>query len=493
MRDLLSKKSHRQLELLELLFENKRWFHISELAELLHCTERSVKDDLSQVRSSFPDLIFHSSTNGIRIINTDDSDIEMVYHHFFKHSTHFSILEFVFFNEGCDADSICKEFYISSSSLYRIIRHINKIIKKQYRFEVSLNLVRITGNEIDIRYFFAQYFSEKYYFLEWPFEDFSQEPLSQLLELVYKVTSFPMNLSTHRMLKLLLVTNLYRIKFGHFMEVERDSFNNQLLESFMQAEGINEIVASFDSEYHISLNKEVIGQIFVSYFQKMFFLDEELFLNYAKTDSYVKKSYQLLEDLVDQVSREYNLQVDNKDNLIWHLHNTAHLHRQELSTEFILFDQKGNTIKNFQNIFPRFVSEVKEGIEHYLETLNMDRSSMKVNHLTYTFITHSKHLVLNLLQNQPKLKVLVMSNFDQYHAKSVAETLSYYCSNNFELEVWSELELSLESLKESPYDIIISNFIIPPIENKRLIYSNNVNTVALISLLNAMMFIRLDE
>ena len=92
MRELLSKKSHRQLELLELLFENKRWFHISELAELLHCAERSVKDDLSHVRSSFPDLIFHSSTNGIRIINTDDSDIEMVYHHFFKHSTHFSIL-----------------------------------------------------------------------------------------------------------------------------------------------------------------------------------------------------------------------------------------------------------------------------------------------------------------------------------------------------------------------------------------------------------------
>ena len=493
MRDLLSKKSHRQLELLELLFENKRWFHISELAELLHCTERSVKDDLSQVRSSFPDLLFHSSTNGIRIINTDDSDIEMVYHHFFKHSTHFSILEFIFFNEGCDTDSFCKEFYISSSSLYRIIRHINKIIKKQYRFEISLNPVRITRNEIDIRYFFAQYFSEKYYFLEWPFEDFSQEPLSQLLEFVYKATSFPMNLSTHRMLKLLLVTNLYRIKFGHFMEVERDSFNNQLLESFMQAEGIEEIVASFDSEYHISLNKEVIGQLFVTYFQKMFFIDEEVFLNHAKTDSYVKKSYQLLGKLVDQVSREYNLQVDNKDNLIWHLHNTAHLHRQELSTEFILFDQKGNTIKNFQNIFPRFVSEVKEGIEHYLEALDMDRNSMKVNHLSYTFITHSKHLVLNLLQNQPKLKVLVVSNFDQYHAKSVAETLAYYCSNNFELEVWSELELSIDALKESPYDIIISNFIIPPIENKRLIYSNNVNTVALISLLNAMMFIRLDE
>ena len=489
MRDLLSKKSHRQLEL---LFEHKRWFHRSELAELLNCTERAVKDDLSHVKSSFPDLIFHSSTNGIRIINTDDSNIEMVYHHFFKHSTHFSILEFIFFNECCQAESICKEFYISSSSLYRIISQINKVIKKQFQFEISLTPVQIIGNERDICYFFAQYFSEKYYFLEWPFEDFSVEPLCKLLALVYKETAFPVNFATQRMLKLLLVTNLYRIKFSHFLEVEKNSFNNELLESFMQAEGIEDIVASFDSEYHISLNKEVMGQLFVSYFQKMFFIDEEVFLSYAKTDSYVKKSYRLLGELVDQVSREYNLQIDNKDNLIWHLHNTAHLHRQELSTEFILFDQKGNTIKNFQNIFPRFVSEVKEGIEHYLEGLDMDCNSMKVNHLSYTFITHSKHLVLNLLQNQPKLKVLVMSNFDQYHAKSVAETLSYYCSNNFELEVWTELELSKESLEESPYDIIISNFIIPPIENKRLIYSNNINTVSLISLLNAMMFIRLD-
>ena len=438
-------------------------------------------------------MIFHSSTNGIRIINTDDSDIEMVYHHFFKHSTHFSILEFIFFNEGCQAESICKEFYISSSSLYRIISQINKVIKKQFQFEISLTPVQIIGNERDIRYFFAQYFSEKYYFLEWPFENFSSEPLCKLLALVYKETAFPVNFATQRMLKLLLVTNLYRIKFSHFLEVEKNSFNNQLLESFMQAEGIEDIVASFDSEYHISLNKDVIGQLFVSYFQKMFFIDEEVFLNYAKTDSYVKKSYRLLGDLVDEVSREYSLQIDNKDNLIWHLHNTAHLYRQELSTEFILFDQKGNTIRNFQNIFPKFVSDVKKELSHYLETLEVCSSSMMVNHLSYTFITHTKHLVLNLLQNQPKLKVLVMSNFDQYHAKSVAETLSYYCSNNFELEVWDELELSLDALKESPYDIIISNFIIPPIENKRLIYSNNVNTVALISSLNAMMFVRLDE
>ncbi len=71
---------------------------------------------------------------------------------------------------------------------------------------------------------------------------------------------------------------------------------------------------------------------------------------------------------IDQVSRVYNFQVDNKDNLIWHLHNTAILrigrnYRQSLS--YLI--KKGNTIKNFQNIFPRLFQRWKRGIEHYLE------------------------------------------------------------------------------------------------------------------------------
>lgn len=79
-----------------------------------------------------------------------------------------------------------------------------------------------------------------------------------------------------------------------------------------------------------------------------------------KKDSYVEKSYHLLSDFIDQISVKYQIEIENKDNLIWHLHNTAHLYRQELFTEFILFDQKGNTIRNFQNIFPKFVSDVKK-------------------------------------------------------------------------------------------------------------------------------------
>ena len=137
-----------------------------------------------------------------------------------------------------------------------------------------------------------------------------------------------MNLSTHRMLKLLLVINLYRIKFGHFMEIEKDSFNDQSLDFLMQSEGIEGAAQSFESEYNISLDEEVVCQLFVSYFQKMFFIDESFFMKCVKKDSYVEKSYHLLSDFIDQISVKYQIEIENKDNLIWHLHNTAHLYRQ---------------------------------------------------------------------------------------------------------------------------------------------------------------------
>ena len=50
MIELLAKKQRRQMRLLETLIREKRWFHLKELAEMLDCTERSLKEDLSNLQ-----------------------------------------------------------------------------------------------------------------------------------------------------------------------------------------------------------------------------------------------------------------------------------------------------------------------------------------------------------------------------------------------------------------------------------------------------------
>ena len=69
------------------------------------------------------------------------------------------------------------------------------------------------------------------------------------------------------------------------MEIEKDSFNDQSLDFLMQSEGIEGAAQSFESEYNISLDEEVVCQLFVSYFQKMFFIDESLLMKCEKKES----------------------------------------------------------------------------------------------------------------------------------------------------------------------------------------------------------------
>ncbi len=125
---------------------------ISELAE--HYTAWTCKDGLSWYQVCFSlTWYFILSTNGIRIINTDDSDIEMVYHHFLNiQPTPFNF-RICLLNEGCDAGSISAKS-TSVHPRFTVSYHINKIIKKQYRFEIASNY----WNEIDIRYFLLSVF-----------------------------------------------------------------------------------------------------------------------------------------------------------------------------------------------------------------------------------------------------------------------------------------------------------------------------------------------
>lgn len=47
---------------------------MKELAKRLDCTERSLKEDLSNLRSTFDDFLIESSTNGIKISYEDSFD-----------------------------------------------------------------------------------------------------------------------------------------------------------------------------------------------------------------------------------------------------------------------------------------------------------------------------------------------------------------------------------------------------------------------------------
>ena len=484
MRSLLSTKEQRQLRLLEILIQKRDWIRLNELAQTLECTERILKNDLNELRTAFPTFKIQSSINGIMLNLDTAASMEDIYIYFLSHSQSFQLLEYMFFNEGLPIYRTVENLHTSNANLYRLGNRITQILSKQFQIELAFTPASIKGNEIDIRYFFAQYFSERYYFLDWPFPDLPEEDLTEFADFFYKITNYPMRFSIYRMYKLMIAISIYRIKHGHFIDLP-NHFSDEYYPLLMNIPNFEEILVHFSEKLGLKLTPDIIAQIFISFLQNNLFLDPQEFFNSLEENSEARYSYQLLSQILERLSKQYKITFTNHDELIWHLHNTAFFERQEIFSTPILFEQKALTIKKFEVYFPDFMESARQELAQYRQAIGQHGHPEQLEHLMYTILTHAENLSTQLLENRPPIKVLIISNFDHAISLTFVDMLSYYCNNRFTFDTWDELETSPVILNQTDYDIIVSNFYIPGI-TKKFICQNHLSIMDLVNHLNCL-------
>ena len=484
MRNLLSSKERRQLELMEYLVTSHEWIHLKSLAEKFLCTERILKQDLAELRDIFPQVTIHSSTNGIRSQFSKEASIEDIYRHFLINSQTFSLLEYIFFHEGENISEVSNAFYTTPANLYRIVSKIVKESNPHYQFSIQLTPLSITGNEIDIRYFYAQYFSERYHFLEWPFSDFDEEDLNDFAKYFYAPTNYPMGFAIFHMYKWMVMIGIYRVKNKHFLPIP-DIFYNKVFPLYEKLPDLQEKLTYFSNKFQIEITPEILAQIFISFIQESIFLSPEEFYHSLNDSDYAQKSYRLLDEMLSKIENRIHIQFHNRNDLIWYMHNTVHLERQETFTDPLLFNQKQKTIQNFEFHFSEVFQIMKEEIVEYLKIMNRTHTAEHINHLMYTLFTHGEDTAVQLLMNRPPIKVLVISNFDHALSITLTKILSYYCNNRFIFENWTQVDLSTKILNQTDYDIIVANFYIEGL-TKEFICHNNLTIMELVNYLNTL-------
>ena len=484
MRSLLSTKEQRQLRLLEILIQKRDWIRLNELAQTLECTERILKNDLNELRTAFPTFKIQSSINGIMLNLDTAASMEDIYIYFLSHSQSFQLLEYMFFNEGLPIYRTVEKLHSSNANLYRLGNRITTILSKQFQIELSFTPTSLNGNEIDIRYFYAQYFSERYYFLDWPFPDISEKVITEFADFFYKITNYPMRFSIYRMYKLMIAISIYRIKHGHFIDLP-NHFSDKYYPLLMNIPNFEEILVHFSEKLGLKLTPDIIAQIFISFLHNNLFLDPQEFFNSLEENSEARYSYQLLSQILERLSKQYKITFTNHDELIWHLHNTAFFERQEIFSTPILFEQKVLTIKKFEVYFPDFMESARQELAQYRQAIGQHDHPEQLEHLMYTILTHTENLSTQLLENRPPIKVLIISNFDHAISLTFVDMLSYYCNNRFTFDIWDELETSPEILNQTDYDIIVSNFYIPGI-TKKFICRNHLSIMDLVNHLNTL-------
>ena len=472
MNILLSKTEQDSLFLLEELTKHHDWIELPVLAEKLNFSIEELQEHLFKLEQLFPNLLFQSRNKGIQLQfdfqNTLDPRIAI-----FKQSETYSFLNCLFFKEGQSLEQMCQELSTNTEHIEEIIQHLNTKLPQHYGISIQLSPLFMEGTEEDIRAFYLDYFSQSYDFLDWPFSSISEECLTDLIQLFLNAQQVSPNLSSLRQIKYTLAINLERFNKSHLIENSTPLLTSHY-STLLQIPQFEQDIKKLAKKLNFEPKQETLEQLFSNPVKSPQITNNPS--NGALGDiQHIQKSYRLLSQILEELAKEFHLQIENREELIWLLHYTAQSDFFHLLSNQSLDRQKSQILSSYQVEFPKLFEVSQHKFQSYLTEMGLESHSIKLQELVYTFSIQGQRILVQLLQKLPKIRVLVISHLDSHHAQNLIDTLAHYGNNLYLFDSWEESTISFSILNQIPHDIIITTF---PVTNspKPLIYNRNFST-----------------
>ena len=469
---LLSETEQNLLTLLEELTKHQDWIEIPVLAEKLNFSIEELQEHLFKLEQLFPNLLLQSRKKAIQlqfeVLNSLDPRITI-----FEQSETYSFLNQLFFKEGQSLEQMCQELVISCERVQKIIHHLNTKLPQHYGISIQLSPLFMEGTEEDIRAFYLDYFSQSYDFLDWPFSSISEECLTDLIQLFLNAQQVSPNLSSLRQIKYTLAINLERVNRGHLIENPTPILTSHY-STLMQITQFEENIKKLAKKLHFEPTKETLEQLFSNPIKSPQITNNPS--NGALGNiHHIQKSYRLLSQILEELAKEFHLQIENREELIWLLHYTAQSDFFHLLSNQSLDRQKSQILSSYQVEFPKLFEVSQYKFQSYLIEMGLENHQIKLQELVYTFSIQGHRILVQLLQKLPKIRVLVISHLDSHHAQNLIETLAHYGNNLYLFDSWEESTISFSVLNQIPHDIVITTF---PVTNspKPIIYNRNFST-----------------
>ena len=472
---LLSETEENLLMLLEELTKHQDWIQDSSLSENLNLSAEELQEHLFKLEQLFPNLLIRSTKEGIQLRFEDRNSLDPRIA-IFEQSATYSFLNQLFFKDNQSLDQICQALSTNPEQIEESIHRLNTKLPQHYDIKVQISPLGMEGAEEDIRAFYLDYFSQSYSFLDWPFPSTSEESLTQLIQLFLKAQQVSPNLSSLRQIKYTLAINLERLNRGRFIENPAPLLTSHY-SSLMQIPQFEQDIKKLAKKLDFEATKETLEQLFSNPVKSPQITNKPS--NGALGDIHqIQKSYRLLSQILEELAKEFHLQIENREELIWLLHYTAQSDFFHLLSDQSLDKQKSQILSNYQAEFPKLFEVSQQKFQYYLTEMGLENKSIKLQELVYTFSIQGQRILVQLLQKLPKIRVLVISHLDSHHAQNLIDTLTHYGNNLYLFDSWEQSTLSFSILNQIPHDIVITTF---PVSNcpKPIICSRNLSTAEL--------------
>lgn len=274
-----------------------------------------------------------------------------------------------------------------------------------------------------------------------------------------------------------------RLNKGRFIEKPTPLLTSHY-SSLIQIPQFAQEIKKLAKKLHFEPTKETLEQLFSTPVKSPRIINKPS--NRALGDIHqIQKSYRLLSQILEELSKEFHLQIANREELIWLLHYTAKADFLHPLSSKSLEKQKSLLLTNYQKEFPKLFEVSKNKFQTYLAEIGLESHPSKLQELVYAFSIQGQRILVQLLQKLPKIRVLVISHLDSEHAQNLIDTLAHYGNNLYLFDSWEESTISFSILNQIPHDIVITTF---PVTNspKPIIYNRNFSTSELFHHLHLM-------
>lgn len=479
----------RKMELIKVL-DNKEHFHsLTELSQKLNVSKTTIKRTLEQLTLDFKELgkqvkfvYDNEKQRRVKLINPHLFLLDDLMSLLLKDEFIFNAFLDIFKNKEHDFKQFYEQEFVSTSSAYRKMNDMKKILKE---FNLKLDFAQsfpIIGEESQIRYFYACLFWSVYDGKNWYFDE-SKDKIQKLLNVLDNSSRFRIHLGEREFFLIWLAVIFQRTKTNH-LDL---SFSQRIIdEPQAQKLELNEMVQLIISEWDLLENRQ---EVIEGELTNLIFI-KELFSQSVNTDALEQLECGEIAVKVKNVVADIEALLINK---------LTERQRVFFYKNLLSFHTRNHYFKGDLNDFRRYhLSEQEDHsqreIQEYLEEVlrqnivdDANKKSFKKNKHLLPYYAAILYETFMLEPELVKIRIAVFSIGDKQTIRTYKQTIEqnwfksiefvddlnqprdlnisdkffeYLHKQKVELLIWSGLPTvkEIEQLKASYQKILISKF-----------------------------------
>lgn len=474
MRSLLSSVNIRQLRMVEYLNRCRNGAGIDTLTEVLDCSERLIREDITDINKNTGCLTIESEKGYIYMQYDRHKNIDSVIQYMFENTSGFQILELIFNNENLMTADLAKLCDVSPSTIYRTVNKINEVLDEQYGITVIQNPYHLAGEEREIRNFYTHFFTEKYLAYPWPFPALDEMKFEAFFQDLLKSPVSNFTFSEFRFIKISAAISYIRYINGHNVNFDGMQLNDYFISK------INNMTPSKKLNHESFLQTEIniffVRQLFHPFVVDGFYISYKDMIDGSSVNPVTRKSSNLICEFIARLTEEFHLVPPNDEKLTLALHNISYLGQSVNHRTYIIRQHSTGLLETTKELNPEFYRRTVEEVEKYMLEVWGASDSAAVNNAVYTLIASWNNLYHELQKRKKPVTVLICSVIGNFQAEMIKELVKYEFNDKLAIDIYNGVHFRIEEIKALGYDICITDFSIDNTDNQRCVCFNDLSS-----------------